>query len=69
VKVGKRVAFGPELEVGNRTSFRKLFLHSGSELRCAWHVDVIVPTARKQFVRYKLFGGTWLSPLLLPAPH
>ncbi|KAJ7729490.1 hypothetical protein B0H14DRAFT_2479923 [Mycena olivaceomarginata] len=35
VKVGKRVAFGPELEVGN---------------------DVLVPTARKQPVRYKLFG-------------
>ncbi|KAF8207547.1 hypothetical protein K438DRAFT_1815196 [Mycena galopus ATCC 62051] len=35
VKVGKRVAFGPELEVGN---------------------DVMVPTARKQSSRYKLFG-------------
>ncbi|KAJ7858804.1 hypothetical protein B0H14DRAFT_3447012 [Mycena olivaceomarginata] len=35
VEVGKRVAFGPELEVGN---------------------DVLVPTARKQPVRYKLFG-------------
>ncbi|KAF7364168.1 Cysteine proteinase [Mycena sanguinolenta] len=35
VKVGKRVAFGPELEVGN---------------------DVMVPAARKQAVRYKLFG-------------
>ncbi|KAJ7792837.1 hypothetical protein B0H14DRAFT_3115102 [Mycena olivaceomarginata] len=34
VKVGKRLAFGPELEVGN---------------------DVLVPTARKQPVRYKLF--------------
>ncbi|KAJ7792848.1 hypothetical protein B0H14DRAFT_2929201 [Mycena olivaceomarginata] len=41
VKVGKRVAFGPELEVGN---------------------DVLVPTARKQPVRYKLFGGTGVPP-------
>ncbi|KAJ7858797.1 hypothetical protein B0H14DRAFT_2747858 [Mycena olivaceomarginata] len=45
VKVGKRVAFGLELEVGN---------------------DVLVPTAHKQPVRYRLLGGMSLSPLTLP---
>ncbi|KAJ6537771.1 hypothetical protein B0H19DRAFT_1180862 [Mycena capillaripes] len=38
VKVGKQIAFGPELDIGS---------------------DVMVPTARKQPVRYKLFGAVY----------
>jgi hypothetical protein len=50
VKVGRRVAFGPELEVGNdsRTSLLEFSFDAGSALMCAWYVDVMGPTARKQ---------------------
>jgi ubiquitin carboxyl-terminal hydrolase 10 len=38
VKVGKRVAFGPDLGVGDgsRMSLLKLSFDAGSELMCAW---------------------------------
>ncbi|KAJ7788597.1 hypothetical protein B0H14DRAFT_3503990 [Mycena olivaceomarginata] len=48
VKVGKRVAFGPELKVGN---------------------DVLVPTARKQPVRYKLFGVVYHHGVSVSGGH
>jgi hypothetical protein len=47
VKVGKRVAVGPDLEVGNGMCLLKFSFDAGSVLMCAWYVDELAPTARK----------------------